>query len=190
MRIVETAIPEVKLVLPERRGDARGFFSEVYRRDAFAAAGIPDDFVQDNHSFSATVGTIRGLHFQTDPHAQGKLVRVARGAIVDVAVDVRRGSPTYGRHVAVTISAAEWNQLWIPAGFAHGFCTIEPDTEVLYKVTSYYAPACDKGVRWDDPEIGIDWPVDAAMAVLSDKDRRQPLLADLPAYFTYRAEAA
>ncbi len=190
MKIVETEIPEVKLVLPDRRGDDRGFFSEVFRKDALAAAGIDADFVQDNHSFSATMGTVRGLHFQTDPHAQGKLLRVTRGAILDVAVDIRRGSPTYGRHVAVRLSARDWNQLWIPAGFAHGFCTVEPDTEVLYKVTAYYAPAHDFGLRWDDPAIGIDWPVDADSAVLSEKDRRHPTLADLPAHFTYPAKAA
>jgi dTDP-4-dehydrorhamnose 3,5-epimerase len=190
MRIQETEIPEVKLVLPNRRGDARGFFSEVFRKDAFASGGIDAEFVQDNHSFSATRGTVRGLHFQTDPHAQGKLVRVTRGAILDVAVDIRRGSPTYGRHVTATLSAANWHQLWIPGGFAHGFCTIEPDTEVLYKVTSYYAPTHDFGVRWDDPAIGIDWPVGAEEAVLSEKDRHHPLLADLPAYFTYPAKAA
>ncbi|MGE0724186.1 MAG: dTDP-4-dehydrorhamnose 3,5-epimerase [Alphaproteobacteria bacterium] len=190
MRIVDTAIPDVKLVLPERRGDSRGFFSEVFRRDAFAAAGIDVEFVQDNHSFSATPGTVRGLHFQTDPHAQGKLMRVARGAIYDVAVDVRRGSPTFGRHVGVTLSAEEWNQLWIPPGFAHGFCTITPDCEVLYKVTSYYSPAHDKGVMWNDPAIGIAWPVDPEAAMLSDRDRRHPRLAELPAYFDYAHKAA
>ena len=190
MRIIETEIPDVKLVIPDRRGDARGFFSEVFRKDLLASAGVDAEFVQDNHSFSATMGTVRGLHFQTDPHAQGKLMRVARGAILDVAVDIRRGSPTYGRFVAVTLSAREWNQLWIPAGFAHGFCTIEPDTEVLYKVTSYYDPAHDFGLRWDDPAIGIPWPVDAGQAILSDKDRRHATLAVLPAHFNYPSESA
>lgn len=190
MRIVDTEIPDVKLVLPDRRGDARGFFSEVFRKDLLASAGVEAEFVQDNHSFSATMGTVRGLHFQTDPHAQGKLMRVARGAILDVAVDIRRGSPTYGRHVAVTLSARDWNQLWIPPGFAHGFCTIEPDTEVLYKVTAYYAPQHDFGLRWDDPALGIRWPVAADRAVLSEKDTRHPTLAELPAHFHYPAEAA
>lgn len=190
MRIVETEIPEVKLVLPSRRGDARGFFSEVFRKDALAAGGIDAEFVQDNHSFSATKGTVRGLHFQTDPYAQGKLMRVIRGAIFDVAVDIRRGSPTYGRHVAAVLSADNWNQLWIPGGFAHGFCTMEPDTEVIYKVTAYYAPAHDFGVRWDDPAIGIRWPVGPGEAVLSEKDRHHPMLADLPPHFTYPAKAA
>lgn len=190
MRIVDTEIPDVKLVHPDRRGDARGFFSEVFRKDLLAAAGIDAEFVQDNHSFSATLGTVRGLHFQTGPRAQAKLLRVARGAILDVAVDIRRGSPTYGRHVAVTLSAREWNQIWIPVGFAHGFCTIEPDTEVLYKVTDYYSPQHDFGLLWNDPAIGIRWPVRPDEAVLSDKDRRHPTLAELPAYFSYPAEAA
>lgn len=190
MRIIDTEIPDVKLVLPDRRGDARGFFSEVFRKDALAAAGIEAEFVQDNHSFSATMGTVRGLHFQTDPHAQGKLMRVARGAILDVAVDIRHGSLTFGKHVAVTLSADNWQQLWIPPGFAHGFCTIAPDTEVLYKVTAYYAPEHDFGMQWDDPALGIRWPVSAAEAVLSDKDRRHPPLADLPVHFHYPAEVA
>jgi dTDP-4-dehydrorhamnose 3,5-epimerase len=183
MKVEPLAIPEVLLIEPRRFEDARGFFSEVYNRAAFRTAGIEAEFVQDNHSLSRDVGVVRGLHFQTPPHAQGKLVRVLRGAILDVAVDLRRGSPTYGRHVATELSGRNWRQLWVPPGFAHGFCTLEPDTEVAYKVTDIYAPACDKGLAWDDPALGIAWPVDPHSAILSDKDRRHPRLAELPAYF-------
>lgn len=190
MRIVDTAIPDVKIVLPVRHGDGRGFFSEVYRRDALAAAGVDIDFVQDNHSLSAAAGTVRGLHFQTDPAAQGKLIRVTRGAIFDVAVDIRRGSPTFGRHVAVTLTAEDWNQLWIPRGFAHGFCTTRPDTEVIYKVTSYYSPTHDKGLLWDDPALGIPWPVGKEAAMLSDRDRRHPRLSELVDLFADSPKAA
>jgi len=178
-------IPDIKLVVPTRHRDGRGFFSETYHMRALADAGITAEFVQDNHSLSVAKGVVRGLHFQTAPHAQDKLVHVTRGAILDVAVDIRRGSPTYGRHVAVVLSAENWQQLWVPVGFAHGFCTLEPNTEVLYKVTDYYAPECDRGLAWDDPALGIDWPVAAEAAILSDKDRRHPRLAELPAYFTY-----
>jgi dTDP-4-dehydrorhamnose 3,5-epimerase len=152
---------------------------------ALAGLGADISFVQDNHSLSLQPGVVRGLHFQAPPHAQGKLVRVPRGAIFDVAVDIRAGSPTYGRHVAAVLSAANWCQLWIPIGFAHGFCTLEPGTEVLYKVTDYYAPDYDRGVRWNDPRLGIDWPVTAADAILSAKDARNPLLAELPVHFRY-----
>ncbi|MCL4752351.1 MAG: dTDP-4-dehydrorhamnose 3,5-epimerase [Myxococcales bacterium] len=190
MQIVDTAIPEVKVIRPARHGDHRGFFSETYRRDAFARAGIGVEFVQDNHSRSALAGTVRGLHFQTPPRAQGKLVRVTRGAIFDVAVDIRRGSPTFGGSVSVRISAEEWNQIWIPPGFAHGLCTLEPDTEVLYKVTDYYSPEHDAGVAWDDPAFGIEWPIATNDAVLSDKDRKLPRLADLPAHFSWQAGGA
>src|SRR6201996_3141249 len=146
MQVEETAIPAVKIVTPKKHGDARGFFSEVYNRSDWEKAGLGLTFVQDNHSFSATVGTLRGLHFQTPPFAQDKLVRCPRGRILDVAVDIRRSSPTFGRHVAVELSAENWRQLLVPVGFAHGFCTLEPDTEGLYKVTGYYAPAHDHGL--------------------------------------------
>ncbi|MGE3066510.1 MAG: dTDP-4-dehydrorhamnose 3,5-epimerase [Hyphomicrobiaceae bacterium] len=173
------------LITPRIFRDERGFFSETFNRKAMEAAGLPVDFVQDNHSLSVSPGVIRGLHFQTEPHAQGKLVRVTRGAIYDVAVDIRRGSPTYGRHVAVELSARNWRQLWVPAGFAHGFCTIEPDTEVLYKVTDFYAPDCDRGLAWNDPALGIAWPVAQGTETLSDKDRRHPPLSELPPCFHY-----
>lgn len=183
MLVEISAIPEVKIITPKRLGDRRGFFSEVYARKAFAAAGIDLDFVQDNHSRSREVGTIRGLHFQAPPFAQVKLVRVARGRILDVAVDLRRSSPTFGRHVAVELSEENWRQLLVPIGFAHGFCTLEPDTEVLYKVTNDYAPAHDFGVAFDDPTLAIAWPVETEKAILSDRDRRLPRLADCPPAF-------
>ena len=178
-------IPEVKLVTPQIFRDARGFFSETYNRAAFSAAGIDHVFVQDNHSLSRHRGVVRGLHFQIGPHAQGKLVRVARGAVLDVAVDIRRGSPTFGRHVSAILSVENWSQLWIPVGFAHGFCTLEPDTEVIYKVTDLYAPDCERGLAFDDPALGIAWPISSAEAILADKDRRYPSLRDLPDYFSY-----
>lgn len=183
MVVIETAIPDVKIIEPAKFGDDRGFFSETFNYEKYKAAGIDLDAVQDNHSLSGPQGTIRGLHFQTSPYAQAKLVRVSRGSVLDVAVDIRRGSPSYGQHVAVELSAEAWNQLYIPRGFAHGFCTLEPDTEFLYKVDNYYAPDHDKGLAWDDPALAIDWPVPPAEVVLSDKDRQHPRLADLAEYF-------
>ncbi len=183
MDVIETEIPAVKRVRPKRHGDARGWFSETFRTDALAEAGITCTFVQDNQSFSAPKGTIRGLHFQIPPQPQAKLIRVLAGAILDVAVDIRRDSPTFGRYVAVTLDAEGGEQLFIPHGFAHGFCTLTPDVMVAYKVDSYYSPAHDRALVWNDPEIGIDWPVAEAEAILSDKDRRAPRLADLgPAF--------
>ena len=179
------AISDVKVITPSIFRDERGFLSETYSRRAMAEAGIDADFVQDNHSLSRTRGVLRGLHFQTEPFAQGKLVRVLRGAIFDVAVDIRRGSATFGQHVSCVLSGENWSQMWVPAGFAHGFCTLQPDTEVLYKVTAVYAPQCDKGIAFDDPDIGIAWPIPLRKVVLSDKDRRHPRLRDLPAEFTY-----
>lgn len=177
------AIPEVKILRPKKHGDARGFFSETYSQRAMTEAGIDLTFVQDNHAFSAAKGTMRGLHFQTPPFAQDKLVRVIRGSILDVAVDLRRSSPTYGQHVSAVISAQDWNQILVPVGFAHGLLTLEPDTEVLYKVTNYYSPQHDLGLLWNDPALAIAWPVSEADAILSAKDKVQPRLADLPAYF-------
>ncbi len=185
MKIVETAIPEVKIIKPKKHGDHRGFFSETYNQKDFAAAGIDLDFVQDNHSLSADKGTVRGLHFQLHPFAQDKLVRVSRGSILDVAVDIRRGSPTFGRHVTAVVSAAEWNQILVPIGFAHGFVTLEPNTEVLYKTTDFYAPEHDRGILWSDPELGIDWGVDEGQAILSDNDRALPTLNDAPDLFEF-----
>lgn len=183
-------IPEVKIILPKKHGDARGFFSETYTRRALAAGGIDIDFIQDNHAFSAAKGTVRGLHFQTPPMAQAKLVRVVRGAILDVAVDIRVGSPSYGKHVAVELSADRWNQIFIPEGFAHGLVTLTPDVEVIYKVSQYYSAAHDKGLLWNDPALGIQWPIAPTDAILSEKDKVQPRLAELPAYFQYETAAA
>lgn len=182
-RVEKAEIPAIKIVTVKKFGDRRGFFSEVYARRAFAEAGIDLDFLQDNHSFSAERGTLRGLHFQAPPFAQAKLVRVTRGSILDIAVDLRRSSPTFGRHVALELSAENWLQVLVPVGFAHGYVTREPDTEVLYKVTSYYAPDHDLGLAWNDPALGIDWGIGADEAILSDKDRGNPRLADLPHYF-------
>ena len=185
VRVIETDIPDVKIIEPPKFGDDRGFFSEVFNRKTLREAGIEFDPVQDNHSLSASVGTIRGLHFQGPPSAQAKLVRAARGAILDVAVDIRKGSPTYGRHVAIELSAANWRQLLVPKGFAHGFCTLEPDTEVLYKVDAYYNPAVDFGIAWNDPALGIDWGVDLSSVTLSDKDKKHPCLSDIQPVFSF-----
>jgi dTDP-4-dehydrorhamnose 3,5-epimerase len=186
MEIITLEIPEVKILTPRKFGDHRGFLSETYNKHALAAQGIGIEFVQDNHSFSAERGTIRGLHFQTPPHAQVKLVRVAQGSALDVAVDIRRGSPTYGKFVSAVISAEAWNQILVPIGFAHGLCTLEADTVVIYKVSSYYAPDHDLGLAWNDPDLGIDWPVGEAEAKLSDKDRRQPRLRAFDSPFVYQ----
>lgn len=184
LTVEETALAGVVVITPRRIGDERGYFSETWKRSAFLAAGIDIDFVQDNHSLSVEPGTLRGLHFQSAPFAQDKLVRVARGSIVDVAVDLRRSSPTFGQHVAVELSAQNGRQLLVPIGFAHGFVTLEPNTEVLYKVSAEYAPANDHGLAFDDPALGIDWRFPAERLTLSGKDRKHPLLADLPAYFS------
>lgn len=178
MQIIETEIPAVKVFVPKKFGDARGFFSEVYSRKALREAGVECDFVQDNHSLSVEKGVVRGLHYQIPPHDQCKLVRVVRGAVLDVAVDIRRGSPTFGKHVSVLLSADNWKQIYVPSGFAHGFVTLEPNTEVLYKVSSPYAPAHERGIRWDDPALGIEWGVTPEQAVLSGRDQAHPLLKD------------
>lgn len=174
------------MLTPARFGDARGFFSESWNRKTLAAQGITLDFVQDNHSLSAQIGTIRGLHFQSPPHAQAKLVRCGRGCLFDVVVDIRRGSPTYGHWLGEELSDQNGRQLLIPAGFLHGFITRAPDTEIIYKCTDYYAPACDGAVRFDDPDIGIDWGLPAGVApILSDKDATAPLLRDLASPFVF-----
>ncbi|MBN8943298.1 MAG: dTDP-4-dehydrorhamnose 3,5-epimerase [Rhizobiales bacterium] len=185
MDIQTLAIPEVVLVRPRRHADPRGFFSEVFVDRLFRAEVADVVFVQDNHSLSRDKGVIRGLHFQLSPHVQGKLVRCTRGRILDVAVDIRTGSPTFGRHVAVELSAENGSQLWVPGGFAHGFCTLETDTEVLYKVTEYYAPECDRGLAYDDPTLGIAWPDLDHPPILSARDRHHPRLADLGDVFGY-----
>ncbi len=183
MKVERLAIPEVRLIEPPRFRDPRGFFSETWSQERWAEQGAGPAFVQDNHSLSVPPGVIRGLHLQIDPNPQGKLVRVVRGAIWDVAVDVRHGSPTFGRHVGAVLSAENWAQLWVPVGFLHGFCTLEPDTEVIYKVTAPYDRAAERGVAWDDPDLDIPWPVARAEALLSDKDRVLPRLAECPAWF-------
>ena len=179
MNAHDLQLVDVKVLTPKKHGDHRGFFSEVYNRKALAEAGIEIEFVQDNHSLSAEKGTVRGLHFQAPPFAQDKLVRVVRGSVFDVAVDLRKGSATYGEHVSVVLSAEAWNQLLVPIGFAHGFMTLEADTEVVYKVSDYYAPEHDHGLLWNDPALGIRWPLAEEEAVLSDKDRVQPRLSEL-----------
>ncbi len=173
------AIPDVKLIRTPRFSDARGYFCETFQRADFAAQGLDDDFLQDNQSSSDLPGTVRGLHFQRPPFAQTKLVRVLHGSIFDVAVDLRRSSPSFGRHIAIKLSSEGNEQLLIPAGFAHGFCTLEPDTVVFYKVDQVYSAAHDSGVNWADPELGIEWPIAAAEAILSEKDRRLPMLDNL-----------
>lgn len=184
-----TPLEGVLIITPTRFGDDRGFFSESWNKDRLASHGITAEFVQDNHSLSRQVGTVRGLHFQTPPHAQGKLVRCGRGRLMDVAVDIRRGSPTYGQHVAVELSFENGRQLWIPAGFAHGFVTLVPDTEIVYKCTDYYAPDCDRALRFDDPQIAIDWGIPADAAILSAKDAAAPYLANLDNPFVYGENA-
>jgi dTDP-4-dehydrorhamnose 3,5-epimerase len=174
MEITKTALEGVVILTPKKFGDQRGFFSETYNKKTLAKAGINLDFVQDNHSLSAETGVVRGLHFQSPPFAQDKLVRVVKGSILDVAVDLRKSSPTFKQHVAVELSDKNWQQLLVPIGFAHGFVTLEPDTEVIYKVTNYYSPANDLGIRWNDPTLGIDWPVAADRAILSTKDAALP----------------
>jgi len=183
MKAERLAIPDVLLIEPPRYADPRGFFSETWSAAGYAACGIGPAFVQDNHSLSTQKGIVRGLHLQIGPNAQGKLIRVARGAIWDVAVDVRRGSPTYGRHVAAVLSSDNWAQLWIPPGFLHGFCTLQPDTEVLYKVTAPYDRAAERGVLWNDPDLDLPWPIHPDEVLLSDKDRALPRLAECPAWF-------
>lgn len=189
MQVTPTPIPGLLVVAPRRFGDARGFFAETWSRPAFAAAGIADDFVQDNHSLSAKAGTVRGLHLQFPPRAQAKLVRCGRGRLYDVAVDVRHGSPTFGRWFGVELSADNGLQLYIPAGFLHGFVTREPDTEIVYKCSDTYAPEAEGAVRFDDPAIGIDWGIDPATAIVSAKDAAAGRLADLPARFTVAGPA-
>jgi dTDP-4-dehydrorhamnose 3,5-epimerase len=179
MEITRLQIPDVILLTPKRFEDSRGFFTELYSAKKLEEAGIKDTFVQDNLSLSSRAGTIRGLHYQIAPHAQAKLVRASRGRILDVAVDLRPDSKTYRQHVTTELSAENGVQIYIPAGFAHGFCTLEPETEVVYKVSSYYAPGAEGGVLWSDPALNIDWRLRAEDAILSEKDAKHPLLRDI-----------
>lgn len=176
---------KVILIGTKRFGDSRGWFAETYNAARFAALGITDVFVQDNHSYSANCKTLRGLHYQMPPHAQAKLVRCTRGCVMDYAVDVRAGSPTYGKWVTAELSAANGKQLYIPVGYAHAFLTLEPESEVTYKVSSAYAPEADGGLRWDDPMIAINWPLDGGAPVLSDKDAVLPFLGEFDSPFVY-----
>jgi dTDP-4-dehydrorhamnose 3,5-epimerase len=185
MQIERFKIEGIVAVTPVKRGDARGFFSETYRKDLLAVEGITSEFVQDNHVYSAERGVLRGLHFQTPPHAQGKLVSCVRGSILDVGVDIRQGSPTYGHHVAIELSADNWKHMWIPPGFAHGYVTLEPGCEVIYKATDYWAPDCERGIAWDDPSLGIDWRVSAAHLILADKDRKNPPFSEVEPVFRF-----
>lgn len=175
----------VLLITPRKFEDERGWFSETYSDRALERLGIGHAFVQDNHSMSRPIGTLRGLHFQTPPHAQAKLVRCVAGRIWDVAVDIRRDSPTWGQWTAAELSAGNGSQLYVPAGFAHGFVTLEPDTQVVYKVSGHYAPECDGGIAWDDPDIALPWPLPAGGPILSDKDKKHPRLADFDSPFAY-----
>jgi dTDP-4-dehydrorhamnose 3,5-epimerase len=186
----DPVLPEVLHVRPVRHGDARGWFSETYSEAAFRAAGIAAHFFQDNHSRSAEAGTLRGLHYQAPPHAQAKLVRCIRGRLLDVIVDIRAGSPNFGRHTAFELDETNGLQVFVPEGFAHGFCTLEPGTEVIYKVTSPYAPQSDFGIAADDPALGIRWPFAPGRLTLSERDRKHPRLADAPAHFTFSGAGA
>ncbi|MEL6201169.1 MAG: dTDP-4-dehydrorhamnose 3,5-epimerase [Pseudomonadota bacterium] len=185
--VTETSLPGVVEIVPQRFGDERGFFSETFNPRSLAEHGISIDIVQDNHSMSRAVGVLRGLHYQLPPFEQAKLVRVTRGSVYDVAVDIRKGSPTYGKWVGLELSADKWNQLLVPAGFAHGFITLEPDTEMMYKVSSFYSREHDRAIRFDDPSIGVDWPMDASQVIVSEKDANAPLLADADNTFHYES---
>jgi dTDP-4-dehydrorhamnose 3,5-epimerase len=185
LEVRRLAIPDVLEIKPRKFGDARGFFSETWSVAGMKSAGLHFEFVQDNHSFSAARGVLRGLHFQLPPLAQDKLVRVSRGSIYDVAVDIRRGSPTYGRWVGLTVSAEVWNQILVPKGFAHGFVTLENNTEVQYKVTAPYSPEHERAIHYDDPDLAIDWPITTSEIQLSEKDRDAPSFAELNTEFTY-----
>jgi dTDP-4-dehydrorhamnose 3,5-epimerase len=178
VQVERLSIPEVLLLTPRRHGDARGWFSETYVRRDLAAAGVNDTFLQDNQAYSSVRGTLRGLHLQIPPDPISKLIRCLRGAIFDVAVDVRAGSPTYGRWVGAELTADNGAQLYVPRGFAHAYMTLTADTEVLYKIDGYYSPSTERGLRWNDPEVGIDWPLPQADIVINARDRDLPLLAD------------
>ena len=185
MEIEQTPLRDLLILTPKRFGDNRGFFCESWNRNTFAQHGLEFDFVQDNHSLSQRTGTLRGLHYQTPPHAQDKLVRCGRGRLFDVAVDIRKGSPTFGKWFGVELSFENGKQLLVPKGFLHGFISLEPDTEIVYKCTDFYAPDCDAAIRWDDPLIGVDWPTGNSQPILSEKDINAPHLADIDSPFVY-----
>jgi len=187
MQIEDTALSGIKVLTPKRFGDQRGFFSESWNKTRMDEAGLHYDFVQDNHSLSAKVGTVRGLHFQSPPHAQAKLVRCGKGRLFDVAVDIRKGSPTYGKWIGVELSFENGKQLMIPAGFLHGFITCDPDTEIIYKCTDYYAPDCDGAVRFDDADIGVNWGLKSE-ALLSGKDAAAPAFRDFDSPFIWESK--
>ena len=186
MKIEATKIADVKLITPQKFGDERGFFSETYKANVLAEAGIGLNFIQDNHAFSQRQGVLRGLHFQWGKNVQAKLIRCTKGAILDVAVDIRHGSPSFGHHVAVELCAKNWHQLLVPHGFAHAYCTLTPDAEVQYKVDGLYDPDHEGAVRWDDPALAIDWPINSNDVTLSEKDKVAPLLKESPVYFRYK----
>lgn len=183
MKIIATSVEGVRIIQPKRWNDDRGFFSEVFRADVLAAHGIIHEWWQDNHSLSRARGVIRGLHFQIPPHDQAKLIRVVRGSIFDVAVDLRKASPTFGGHIAVELSAENWTQLYIPPGLAHGFCTLEADTEVAYKVAGRYDPGLERGLRWNAPDLNINWPIAVESAVVNERDRNWPAFSDFDSPF-------
>jgi len=183
LNVERLTIPDVILLTPRRFHDPRGFFSETWQHTRFADAGVPGPFVQDNHAVSTGRGVLRGLHCQIGQNAQGKLIRVVRGAIWDVAVDIRHGSATYGQCVGAELSAENWSQLWVPTGFLHGYCTLTDETEVIYKVTAPWDPAAERGVIWNDPDLKVPWPIADREAILSDKDRILPRLKDCDAWF-------
>jgi dTDP-4-dehydrorhamnose 3,5-epimerase len=190
LRCETLAIPDVKLIVPTRHGDARGYFVESYNQRALEAAGIADVFIQDDESLSTAIGTVRGLHCQTAPMQQAKLVRVLRGRILDIVVDLRHGSPWFGQHVAAELTAERGEQLYVPRGFAHGFCTLTEETVVFYKKTAYWNRDLEVGILWNDPALALPWPVSAENAIVSDKDRLLPTLADLPRHFEYERVTA
>jgi dTDP-4-dehydrorhamnose 3,5-epimerase len=183
VKVEALAIPEVKLLTPPRFNDPRGFFSETWKESSFGEAGVPGPFLQDNHAVSTARGVLRGLHCQIGPNAQGKLVRCIKGSIYDVAVDIRKGSPTFGKWVGAEISAENWTQIWVPVGFLHAYCTLTQETEVIYKVTGRYDKPAERGVIWNDPDIGIEWPVPVSDVILSDKDKVLPRLRDCEPWF-------
>ncbi|MEZ4373607.1 MAG: dTDP-4-dehydrorhamnose 3,5-epimerase [Polyangiaceae bacterium] len=185
MEVEPLPLPGAFLIKPVRHGDSRGFFSETFRAQTLLDAGIGVHWVQDNHAKSPAPGTLRGLHFQTGEHAQAKLVRVPRGAVVDVIVDIRTGSPTFGQHLVVPLSEENWLQLYVPVGFAHGYCTLLPDTEVQYKVSTYYHPESERGLVWNDPDLAIDWHLPAGGPLIAERDKAFPRLRDLGSYFEY-----